>query len=60
MNDSNPRLRDILVLLLFAVLLRIAEVFERDDTPGWWRQEQAHDWRQAVDTDALHAREAHE
>lgn len=56
MNDSNPRLRDILVLLLFAVLLRIAEVFERD-TPGWWRQEQGHDWRQAVDTDALTQRE---
>jgi hypothetical protein len=57
-NDSNPRLRDILVLMLFAVLLRIAEVFERDDTPGWWRQE--HDWRLAVDTDALERREVSE
>ena len=57
MNDNGPRLRDILVLLLFAVALRIAEVFERDDTPGWWRQEQQ-DWRQAVDTDALERREA--
>lgn len=37
MSDNNPRLRDILVLLLFAVALRIAEMFERDDTPGWWR-----------------------
>lgn len=58
MNDNNPRLRDIALLLLFAVLLRIAEVFERDDTPGWWRQEPAESWRQAVDTDALERREA--
>ena len=52
MNDNNPRLRDILVLLLFAVALRIAEMFEGDYSPGWWRQEQQ-DWRVAVDTDAL-------
>ena len=56
MTNDGPRLRDILVLLLFAVALRIAEIFERDDTPFWWRQEQ-HDWRLAVDTDALQAQE---
>ena len=39
MTDDNtgPRLRDIVLLLLFAVLLRIAESFDRD-TPGWWRE----------------------
>ena len=36
MNDVNgPRLRDIVVLMIFAILLRIAESFDRD-TPGWW------------------------
>ncbi len=55
MNNNGPRLVDILVLLLFAVLLRLAETVEGDDVPGWWRQE--HDWRTAVDTDALQRRE---
>ena len=36
-NDTGPRLRDIIVLILFAILLRIAESFDRD-TPGWWRE----------------------
>ncbi len=36
-NDDGPRLRDIIVLILFAILLRIAESFDRD-TPGWWRE----------------------
>ena len=34
-NDPGPRLRDIVILLLFAVLLRIPETFDKD-TPGWW------------------------
>jgi hypothetical protein len=38
-NDDGPRLRDIIVLILFAILLRIAESFDRD-TPGWWREEE--------------------
>ena len=38
MNDNGPRLRDIVILLLFAVLLRIAETFDKD-TPGWWLEE---------------------
>lgn len=37
--SDGPRLRDIVVLLLFAVLLRIAESFDKD-TPGWWREEE--------------------
>ena len=36
-NDTGPRLRDIIVLILFAILLRIAESFDRD-TPGWGRE----------------------
>ncbi len=37
MNNTNtgPRLIDIIILLLFAVLLRIAETFDKDK-PGWW------------------------
>ena len=37
MTDDNtgPRLRDIVLLLLFAILLRFAESFD-EDTPGWW------------------------
>ena len=31
----RPRLRDIVLLLLFAILLRFAESFDKD-TPGWW------------------------
>ena len=34
-NNDGPRLLDIVVLLLFAVMLRIAESFDRD-RPGWW------------------------
>jgi len=34
-NDTGPRLRDIVILLLFAILLRFAETFDKD-TPGWW------------------------
>ena len=37
-NDSGPRLRDIVLLLLFAILLRFAECFDRD-TPGWWLED---------------------
>ena len=37
-NDDGPRLRDIVILLLFAVLLRIAETFDKD-TPGWWLED---------------------
>ena len=33
--DTNPRLRDIMLLLLFAMLLRLVETFD-DDEPGWW------------------------
>ena len=54
--STGPRLRDIVILLLFAVLLRIAETFDRD-TPGWWLEGSAHDWRMAVDADALERRE---
>ncbi len=59
MNNSGPRLIDIALLLAFAVLLRIAELFERDDVPGWWRED-AQNWRMAVDTDALERQEVHE
>ena len=38
-NDNGPRLRDIVVLLLFAIILRFAECFDRD-TPGWWLEEE--------------------
>ena len=34
-DDNGPRLRDIIFLLLFAIILRIAETFDKD-TPGWW------------------------
>ena len=34
-DDPAPRLRDIVILLLFAIILRIAETFDKD-TPGWW------------------------
>ncbi len=59
MSDTNPRLRDIVILLLFAVLLRLVETFDRD-APGWWLEGQGDDWRAAVDTDALERRGAHE
>ena len=36
-NDGAPRLRDIVLLLLFAILLRFAESFDKD-TPGWWME----------------------
>jgi len=36
-TDNGPRLRDIVILLLFAVLLRIVETFDKD-VPGWWRE----------------------
>ncbi len=36
-NDTAPRLRDIVILLLFAILLRFAESFDKD-TPGWWME----------------------
>ena len=36
-NDDGPRLIDIVLLLLFAVLLRFAESFDKD-TPGWWME----------------------
>ena len=59
-NDNGPRLRDIVVLILFAILLRIAESFDRD-TPGWWLEgDKGDDWRAAVDADALAQGEAHE
>ena len=38
-DDNGPRLRDIVILLLFAILLRIAESFDKD-TPGWWLEEE--------------------
>ena len=38
-NDTGPRLRDIVILLLFAIILRIAESFEGEEQPGWWREE---------------------
>lgn len=34
-NTPGTRLIDIVILLLFAVLLRIAETFDKDK-PGWW------------------------
>lgn len=58
MNDG-PRLIDIIVLLIFAVMLRLAETVEGDDVPGWWRED-GHNWRMAVDTDALQRREVGE
>lgn len=41
-DDNGPRLRDIIFLLLFAILLRIAETFDRD-VPGWWLEEEEGD-----------------
>lgn len=38
-NDTGPRLRDIVILLLFAILLRFAESFDKD-TPGWWLEQE--------------------
>jgi len=38
-TDTGPRLRDIVILLLFAILLRFAESFDKD-TPGWWLEEE--------------------
>ena len=40
-DDNGPRLRDIIVLL-FAIILRIAETFDRD-VPGWWLEEEEGD-----------------
>ena len=37
-NDNGPRLRDLIVLILFAILLRFAESFDKD-TPGWWLED---------------------
>lgn len=37
-TDTGPRLRDIVILLLFAILLRFAECFDKD-TPGWWLED---------------------
>lgn len=34
MNDNDPRMRDIVVLLLFALLLWLVEKYDKD-TPGW-------------------------
>ena len=34
-NDTGPRLRDLIVLILSAIILRLAESFDKD-TPGWW------------------------
>ena len=34
-NDSGPRLRDIVVLILLAIILRLVETLDRD-VPGWW------------------------
>jgi hypothetical protein len=59
MNNNGPRLVDIVILLLFAVLLRLVESLDRD-TPGWWQEGAAHDWRLAVDADALERREGRE
>ena len=42
MDDTNPRLRDILLLFIFAVLLRFAEVWDKDE-PGWWLEESSRD-----------------
>ena len=39
-GDTGPRLRDILLLFIFAVLLRFAEVWDKD-TPGWWLEEES-------------------
>lgn len=38
-DDNGPCLRDIIVLLLFAVLLRLVETVDRD-APGWWLEGQ--------------------
>ena len=59
MNNNGPRLVDIVILLLFAVLLRLVESHDRD-MPGWWQERAAHDWRLAVDADALERREGRE
>ena len=34
-NDNGPRLRDIVVLILLAIILRLVETLDRD-VPGWW------------------------
>lgn len=35
MSDDDPRMRDIVVLVLFALLLWLVETVDRD-VPGWW------------------------
>ena len=35
MTDNGPRLRDIVVLILLAIILRLVETLDRD-VPGWW------------------------
>lgn len=34
-DDNGPRMRDIVLLLLFALLLWLIETVDRD-TPDWW------------------------
>ena len=34
-NDSGAGLRDIVVLILLAIILRLVETLDRD-VPGWW------------------------
>lgn len=41
-DDNGPRLRDIVLLLLFALLLRLVEVLDKD-TPGWSLEEEGDD-----------------
>ncbi len=40
--DTAPRLRDIALLMLFAVLVRLIECFEKDK-PGWWLERDGDD-----------------
>lgn len=47
-DDNGPRLRDIVVLLLLALLVRLIE---------WYDIDAAHGWRVDVDADALERRE---
>ena len=59
-DDNGPRLGDIVVLLLLALLVRLIEWYDIDASDGWRVGAHEDSWRQAIDTDALARREAQE
>ena len=59
-DDNGPRLGDIVVLLLLALLVRLIEWYDIDAATGWRVGTCEDSWRQAIDTDALTRREAQE